>query len=174
MQGGFVTTGPLGKPQLRTLKWGGQSSASDLSPTDEVPTSPCEPRGRSLGLHVMATGAPSLLEARTGRPSAAWSPPVPPAPRPARVHWCLGQPCSHTTGASPGIQPLRRGRGETLDRSQTCIHYSLQPVLKQCLFSKEYISGRVKMIQLSQATPASPRTSSALKEGSSLTSLCLR
>lgn len=65
----------------------------------------------------------------------------------------------------------RGGAGGALDCSQTCVRYSLQPVLKQCLFSKEYISGRVKVIQLSQAAPASPRTASALKEGGSLTPL---
>lgn len=70
-----------------------------------------------------------------------------------------------------GNPAIEAGPGGALDCSQTCVHYSLQPVLKQCLFSKEYISGRVKIIQLSQAAPASPRTASALKEGSSLTSL---
>lgn len=137
---------------------------------DEVLTSPCEPRGRSLGLQVTVTGAPPLLEACTGRPSAARSPPLLPAP----LDGPSCRPCLSVSGASMLTHHLRFSRDPAieagmrgpLDCSQTCVHYSLQPTLKQHLFSKEYISGMVKITQLSQATPASPRTASALKEGS--------
>lgn len=170
LQDSFVTTGPRGKPQLRTWRWGWQLSASHLSPTDGVLTSPCEPQGRSLGLLVTVTGAPPLLEACTGRLSSAQSPPLPPSPPDGPS--C--HPCLSVSGASmlthrlcfsrdPAVEV---GMGGALDYSQTCVHYSLQPTLKQHLFSKEYISEMVKITQLSQATPASPRTASALKEGS--------
>ena len=133
-------------------------------------TSPREPRGRSLGLLVTVTGAPPPLEACTGRPSSAQSPPLPPGP-PDGPSRC---PCLSVSGASVLTHRLRfsrdpaieAGMGGALDCSQKCVRYSLQPTLKQHLFSKEYISGMVKITQLSQATPASPRTASALKEGS--------